>query len=138
MTRARSALAALLLCLATILSSAALAATEEARSQEGIPFKQEAVPTDTLAYQSLAGLVLAGLAAYGVVLGLRRFVGRGIGLGTTHRILTTQVLRLSRRSTLYVVEYRGQELLLAENDHGIQLLMRQAGASEPEGRTTDV
>lgn len=96
--------------------------TQAGAPHTAIPFKQEKQSTDTMAYQSLAALVLVGLAAYGIVFGLKRF-GRVAGpLGKARRARTVDAIRLGRRSMLYVVEYRGNELLLAESEHGVQLL----------------
>lgn len=99
-------------------------AKEASAAPNAIPFKQEKQSTDTLAYQSLAALVLVGLAAYGIVFGLKRAGGiKGGLLGKSRRARTLDAIRLGRRSMLYVVEYRGQELLLAESEHGVQLLV---------------
>lgn len=124
MAPVRSTLITLFLCVATALPCPALAeTTEDAKPSGGIPFKQEKQSTETLAYQSFVGLLLAGLAAYGIVLGLKRFSGRTDGvLRKARRIHALEAYRLSRRNMLYVVEFRGQELLLAENEQGVQLL----------------
>ena len=88
-----------------------------------IPFKQEKQSTDTLAYQSFAALILVGLAAYGIVFGLKRFGGAaGVLPGKVRRVRTLEAIRLGKHSTLHVVEYQGRELLLAESEHGVQLL----------------
>lgn len=138
MVPVRSPLAALFLCVATALPCPALAETQEAKPSGAIPFKQEKQTTDTLAYQSLAGLVLAGLAAYGVVIGLKRFGGRtGGALRKARRVHTVEATRLSRRSMLYIVEYRGRELLIAENDQGVQLLASQPLIQESGGQGAD-
>ena len=100
---------------------AAIAAANAAHG--AIPFKQEKQSTDTLAYQSFAALVLVGLAAYGIVFGLKRFGGFMNGpLGKARRLRTIEAIRLGRRSMLFIVEYKGQELLLVESDQGVQLL----------------
>lgn len=97
-----------------------------------IPFKQEKQSTDTLAYQSIAALVLVGLAAYGIVFGLKRFGGTMTGrLGKLQRVRTIESIRLGRRSVLHVVEYQGKELLLAESEHGVQLLSSGPATAPP-------
>ena len=88
-----------------------------------IPYKQEHQSTDTLAYQSLAALVLVGFAAYGIALGLKRFNLVSSGSNQKKRARTIDTVRLSRRSTLFVVEYQDRELLLVESEKGIQLLL---------------
>lgn len=97
-----------------------------------IPFKQDKQATDTLAYQSFAALVLVGLAAYGIVFGLKRFRGMAGGpQGKVRRVRTLEAIRLGKSSMLYVVEYHGRELLLAENEHGVQLLISAPPATSP-------
>jgi flagellar biogenesis protein FliO len=96
---------------------------EPPSSSTGIPFKQERQSTDSLAYQSFAVLILASLAAYGIALALKRFnLTRGRAQKKQRRLQTLDIIRLSRRSTLFVVEYSGSQLLLAESDNGVKLL----------------
>jgi flagellar biogenesis protein FliO len=104
--------------------ASASASASAAAPHTAIPFKQEKQSTDTLAYQSFAALVLVGLAAYGIVFGLKRFGWMGGGpIGKARRVRTVDAIRLGRRSMLFVVEYQGKELLLAESEHGVQLLL---------------
>lgn len=121
----------------TLALSAGTAAAVDPKPQEGIPFKQDAVPTEALAYQSLAALMLAGLAAYGIVLALKRYSARGGVAGTRRHLQIVQVHRLSRRSLLYVVMYGSEELLLAEHDHGLQLLSRRPTGDKPDSGATN-
>jgi flagellar biogenesis protein FliO len=128
MKRARKPIASLMFCALLALAGFALADAPAPTAaapapHSAIPFKQETQSTDSLAIQSFALVVLAGLAAFGVVLGLKRFGGKfGVQLGGSRRVRTVEAIRLSRRSMLYVVEYQGQELLLAEGEHGVQLV----------------
>lgn len=136
MPRMRLVIAALLLTLSGLAlaepSAAAPAsvpgttsATSVAPPHNSIPFKQDKQSTDTLAYQSVAALVLVGLAAYGIVFGLKRYGGKlSDKLGRMRRVHIVEAVRLGRRSMLYVVEYHGQELLLAESEHGVQLVTK--------------
>ena len=110
----------------------ASAKTPASAPHSAIPYKQEKQTTDTLAYQSFAALVLVGLAAYGIVFGLKRFGGLSGGLpGKGRRARLIEATKLGRRSMLYVVEYQGQELLLAEGEHGVQLLMSGPLSTRP-------
>jgi hypothetical protein len=96
-----------------------------------IPFKQDTASTAALAGRGLAVLALAALAAYGGALALKRLGLTRPGLpGLARRVRRLETLRLSRRSVLHVVEYRGEELLLAEGEHGVHLVSRR-----PEGAT---
>jgi flagellar biogenesis protein FliO len=132
MSPARPVLAALLLCLALPHPGLVLADASAEAPRSNIPFKQEKHSTDSLAYQSIAGLVLAGLAAYGIILGLKRQGGRPGGmLRKTRHVQVIEATRLGRRGMLYLVEYRGQELLLAEGEQGIQLLSTRPLTTEP-------
>ena len=108
----------------------AAVATSPAPAAPAIPYKQDKHGAGALAYQSLAALVLAGLAAYGIVLFLKKSGLKGVGpLRSTRRVRLLESTRLSRRSTLHVVDYRGQELLLAESEHGLRLLHSGPGAT---------
>jgi len=101
-------------------------------AHSAIPFKQEKQTTDALAYRSVGALVLVGVIAYGIVLGLKKFGGRLPGpLYRGSRVRTLEVTRLSRQSTLYVIEYRGKELLLAEGAQGITMLSGEAPTATP-------
>lgn len=92
-----------------------------------IPFKHDKDSTPALAGRGLAVLALAALAAYGGALALKRFgVGTTVKLGGARRVRLAESVRLSRRSVLHVVHYRGEELLLAESEHGLQLVTSRA------------
>jgi hypothetical protein len=94
-----------------------------------IPFKHDEESTAALAGRGLAVLALAALAAYGGALALKRLgLGRPGLPGKARRVRLLETVRLSRRSVLHVVHYRGAELLLAEGEHGVHLV-----SSRPEG-----
>lgn len=127
MRRSRSLAAALG---AVLLAAAAQAPCQPAapRARTPIPFKQDEESSASLAGRSIAVLALAGLAAYGGALALKRFgIGRIAVPGKTRRVRLAESIRLSRRSVLHVVHYRGEELLLAESEHGLQLVASRAG-----------
>jgi hypothetical protein len=95
--------------------------------KSAIPYKQEKDGAGAQAYQSVAALVLVGLAAYGAVLFLKKSGMKGVGpLRSVRRVRLLESTRLSRRSTLHVVEYHGEELLLAESEHGLRLVNSRA------------
>lgn len=98
-------------------------------SKTAIPFKQDKESGAGLAARAAGVLALGALAAYGGAVALKRsgLAGRTLP-GKTRRVRLAETVRLSRRSVLHVVEYRGEELLLAESEHGLQLI-----ASRPEG-----
>ena len=127
-------LAALLLCALLGAPILAVAQTQPATQapRSAIPYKQEKHGGDNLAWQSMAGLLLASLAAYGIVLGLKKLKVMQRGpLGRERGVKLLESTRLSRRSVLHVVDYHGQELLLAESEHGITLV-----SSRPPKETT--
>lgn len=103
-----------------------------------IPFKQDKQGAGALAYQSMAGLVLAALAAYGAIFALKRYTLKGGGaLRQARRLRSVESMRLSRRSTLHVVHYDGEELLLAESEHGLRLVSSRAAATEAQAAQGD-
>jgi len=76
-----------------------------------------------MAYQSIAALFLVSCAAYGIIFGLKRYKDKiGGGTKSARRLRTVEAIRLGKASMLYVVEYNGEELLIAESAHGLQLL----------------
>jgi len=95
---------------------------------QGIPFKHDKESAPALAGRGIALVALAAFAAYGGALALKRYgLGAAGPLGRARRVRLAESVRLSRRSVLHVVHYRGEELLLAEHDHGLQLM-----ASRPQ------
>jgi hypothetical protein len=96
-------------------------------AKTAIPFKREPESGAGLAARAAGVLALGALAAYGGVAALKRsgLAGRTLP-GRARRVRPVETVRLSRRSTLHVVEYRGEELLLAESEHGLRLVARHA------------
>lgn len=92
-----------------------------------IPFKRDEASGADLAARAIGVLALGALAAYGGAVALKRsgLAGRALP-GRMRRVRPVETVRLSRRSVLHVVEYRGEELLLAESEHGLQLVATRA------------
>ncbi|BBB70236.1 hypothetical protein UNDYM_5983 (plasmid) [Undibacterium sp. YM2] len=91
-----------------------------------------------MAYQSIAALLLASCAAYGIVLMLKRYRDKLGGSGKSScRVKTVEATRLGKTSMLYVVEYNGQELLIAESPQGVQLMMSSPLLLKEESATKD-
>jgi hypothetical protein len=117
---------------AAVLSGAAApcSSAPPQATRSAIPFKQDEDSTAALAGRGLAVLALGALAAYGGALGLKRFGLARSGLtgltGQVRRVRLLETVRLSRRSVLHVVQYRGEELLLAESEHGVRLVSSRA------------
>jgi hypothetical protein len=107
----------------------ATAPTQVEKAVSAIPYKHEKSGTDALAYRSLASLVLVAIVGYGIVLGLKRLGGHGTGSGRllrgNRRLHQVEAMRISRQSSLHVVNYDGDELLLADGPQGVQLLSRR-------------
>jgi hypothetical protein len=126
--RLAAALAATCVCAAAPLAAQGSSAPPPARTP--IPFRQDKESGADLAARAAGVLALGALAAYGGAVALKRsgfLTGRTLP-GKVRRVRLTETVRLSRRSVLHVVEYRGEELLLAESEHGVQLVSRR-----PEG-----
>lgn len=129
----RQGLAGLVLGAAVLLAAPASCwSAPQPGARSAIPFKQDEESTAALAGRGLAVLALAALAAYGGARALKRFGLARPGLpGLTRRVRLLETVRLSRRSVLHVVHYRGEELLLAEGEHGVHLVSsRQEGAAD--------
>ena len=119
-----------------VATEAAPASAPAAR--HAIPFKHEKQSDGSLGFQALAALVLAGLAAYGIVYALKHYGVKGAAGGLVlrqRRVRTLESTRLGRRSVLHVIEYDGEQLLLAETEQNLEVLCRrpaapQAGAAD--------
>ena len=120
------------------LPADAVSASAPAAPRTAIPFKHEKQSDSSLGFQALAALVLAGLAAYGIVYALKHYGVKGAAGGLVLRQRRVKVLestRLGRRGVLHVVEYEGEQLLLAETEQKLEVLSRrpaapQAGAAD--------
>jgi flagellar biogenesis protein FliO len=136
-------LALALPCFAADTGAAAPAASAPASASAGaprtaIPFKHEKQSDGSLGFQALAALVLAGLAAYGIAYALKHYGMKGAAGGLVlrqRRVKTLESTRLGRRSVLHVIEYEGEQLLLAETEQKLEVLSRrpttpQAGAPD--------
>lgn len=132
----RRRLAGMLLGLAVLSGAGAPCwSAPQPGSRSAIPFKQDEESTAALAGRGLAVLALGALAAYGGALALKRFGLARPGVaglaGKVRRVRLLETVRLSRRSVLHVVHYRGEELLLAESEHGVRLVSSRAeGAAD--------
>jgi hypothetical protein len=125
--RRRFAFAALAAACAIAVVPARALESSAPPAQTPIPFKQDKESGADLAARAAGVLALGALAAYGGAVALKRsgLAGRALP-GRTRRVRLVETARLSRRSVLRVVEYRGEELLLAESEHGLRLIQRHA------------
>lgn len=123
---------------ATQPAAAEAAPASAPAARPAIPFKHEKQSDGSLGFQALAALVLAGLAAYGIVYALKHYGVKGAAGGLVlrqRRVKTLESTRLGRRSVLHVIEYDGEQLLLAETEQKLEVLSRrpaapQAGAAD--------
>ncbi|WP_249605134.1 MULTISPECIES: flagellar biosynthetic protein FliO [Chromobacterium] len=70
-------------------------------------------------YEMLGGLALIGAAACWWRLRHQRFGQAGLG---SEDLRVVGKCRLSARSTVYVVQHRDREIMLAESEHGITVV----------------
>lgn len=131
--RAFAACALSLLLALPCLAAADPAPAAPAAPRSAIPYKQDKQGGDSLPFQSVAGLILASLAAYGIVLGLKKMKNvPGGPLRRERRMTLVETTRLSRRSVLHVVDYGGEELVLAESEHGLTLVTIRPAKGAPD------
>ncbi|WP_332879676.1 flagellar biosynthetic protein FliO [Massilia sp. S19_KUP03_FR1] len=117
------------LSLAVLLALNAGAAHSIVPAKPAIPFKQDGDSGGSLAARAAGVLALAALAAFGAAVAIKRFgLVPGARPGKVRQVRLTESVRLSRRSVLHVVDYGGEQLLLAESEHGISLV-----SSRPQG-----
>ncbi|WP_374357314.1 flagellar biosynthetic protein FliO [Chitinimonas sp.] len=134
LSRLLALFAALLLLKVAAAPLADVSATPGSPSTHAIPYKQERHGDDDLATRSLASLALVGLLAFGMVWGIKRFglSGRlGKGWAGQRRLRQVEAIRLGRHSSLHVVHYHDEELLLVEAGQAVQLLVRRPLAATP-------
>jgi len=113
--------------LAVMLALNAGAAHAIVPAKPAIPFKQDADSSGSLAARAAGVLVLAALAAFGAAVAIKRFgLVPGVRADKVRRVRLAESVRLSRRSVLHVVDYDGEQLLLAESEHGIVLVSSRA------------
>ncbi|OHX12058.1 hypothetical protein BI347_00045 [Chromobacterium sphagni] len=67
-------------------------------------------------YEILAGLALAGAAAYWL---RRRYLQGGRIAGAEDGVRVVGKCRLSVKTTIYVIHHRDREIVLAEHEHGV-------------------
>ena len=115
-----AALAAMWLALAAYPASAR---TQDASSEPvagALHFRKESTTAGAgqlmAPYQILAGLALAGGAAYWF---RRRSLSGGGRLGAQDGVTVVDKCRLSVKTTLYVIHHRDREIVLVEHEHGV-------------------
>ncbi|MBN3005517.1 hypothetical protein JW897_17415 [Chromobacterium alkanivorans] len=104
----------------------AISASEPARAR--LQFRRD--PPATSAgllgpYEMLGGLALIGAAACWWRLRHPRFGQAGLGTGDLRLV---SKCRLSAKSTVYVVQHRDREIMLAESEHGITVVRDESKA----------
>lgn len=129
---------AAVLAVALVMAWLPAAATAAAAAAQHLPLKQAGADDDAMLYRTLAAFVLAAGCAVGIAYAIKRFSGRFGSIGAARhagaRLERIDLLRLSQKSTLFVVRHAGQEWLLAEHEQGITVLSQPpAGAAARQG-----
>jgi hypothetical protein len=84
-------------------------------------FRQSSADDDALFWRAVGAFALASAAAGGMVLAIKRFGLPTLRAGRREPALRrVETLRLSQRTNLHLISYRGQELLLAEGERGVE------------------
>jgi flagellar biogenesis protein FliO len=88
-----------------------------------VPFKQTGESEDWLVYQAAGAFLLACAAAYGIAFSLKRLRPQLPGKAARHtRLQVLETRRLTQRSTLFRIDFDGQELLIAESGQSLTVL----------------
>lgn len=126
MRRLRSSLLGCAACLILIQAHAAEnAASTAPPRKEAIPYKREDRSGTSLAYETVVSLIVVGLVGYAAALALKKTGAFGeLRARSGRRLKLVETLRLSRQSTVFVVEYKGVELVLLESAHGTHRIDR--------------
>jgi flagellar biogenesis protein FliO len=114
----------------------ALAETQAANSP--IPFKREAQSMGNDIGQSLSILILLIALAWSGLYAARKFIPRlKIKDGAGKRLQLIEVLRLTPRTTLFVVRFDEQTLLLGQHGENVTVLdIHPAGGPPPQHPAT--
>jgi flagellar biogenesis protein FliO len=92
-----------------------------------LPFKQETVQDQALAWQAGTACLAACALAAAAIFAIRRHgAAGGRGRRATARLDMLEMKRVGKHSHLIVVRYGNEELLLGEGSQGLQLLARLA------------
>lgn len=122
-------------CRAAAPASAASPASQAqpaASTAAGIPFKREPESTGSMAARTAAAWLVCLAVGGGVLYMLRRRLGLqpGLGLAKQRRLQVVESQRIGPKSSLVLVRWDQEELLLAQGEGGTSLLAR-APAGRP-------
>ena len=119
-----------LLALLWMLAPAATAQQADTQAK-AIPYKQDSSAADAL-WRAGLGLIALGAIALGVVYGYKR-LPRLKGASVTRRLKVVETLRLSPRTTLFLVEMDRKSLLLSLSGQETRVLVPpQSGGENAE------
>ena len=118
--------AAIALSLSCAWSVGALAQPSAEPQQPGaVTFKPEGSDAGGLAARVLGALVVAALIACGAIYALKRFAP-WVAVPGTHpgkgNVRIVEVLRVTQKLSLFVVEFGADRILLAQSDHGVTVV----------------
>lgn len=132
-------LAALALSLSCAWSQGPIAQpSAEPQQPDAVRFKPEGSDTGGLALRVVGGLVVAALLACGAIFALKRFApwiavpGTQPGKGN---VRVVEVLRVTQKLSLFVVEFGADRILLAQTDHGVTVVSNSSLSDAPRGRS---
>lgn len=135
-----AAMAALLLslgmagtCRGAAPAAPASQAQPAASTAAGIPFKREPESTGSMAARTAVAWLVCLAVGGGVLYMLRRRLGlqSGLGLAKQRRLQVVESQRIGPKSSLVLVRWDQEELLLAQGEGGTSLLARS-----PAGRSS--
>jgi hypothetical protein len=123
---------------AVLMANAGYVAAQGGTEAARLPFKQTAVQEDALIRRALMVFLLACGVAGGAIYVIKRHgVGwpvlaprAGAALSRARRLERVETLRLSTKSTLFVIRHVGQELLIVEHGNGVEVLSTSRKAAE--------
>ncbi len=99
-----------------------------------LPLKRDGGEDDALVYRALGAFALACAVAGGLAWGAKRYAPRlAVRRGGGDALERLETLRLTPRSTLFLVRWREQEMVLAESPSGLQVI----SYGEPATKTED-
>jgi len=121
------------LCRAAAPAVPASQALPAASTAAGIPFKREPESTGSMAARTAVAWLVCLAVGGGVLYVLRRRLGLrpGLGLAKQRRLQVVESQRIGPKSSLVLVRWDQEELLLAQGEGGTSLLARAPAGRPP-------
>jgi len=128
---------ALTLLLLTAVAAARAAEPDRQGGAGAIPYREEKPVQENTSRALVSSLVLLGVAGVVLFMVKRRLPGGRISKAVKTSLSVIDSARLGTSARLWVVEFEGERLLVAENSSQITLLARRDAMAAPPAGTAE-